>query len=93
MKCVLEFDKKKMGFGQSVYQNLVKNKMGFGQSVYQNLVKKDGFWTKCVLEFGKKMGFGRSVYQNLVKKGGCWTVQKKLVKKRLVLNEVRIKIW
>ena len=82
-----------MGFGQSVYQNLVKNKMGFGQSVYQNLVKKDGFWTKCVLEFGKKMGFGRSVYQNLVKKGGCWTVQKKLVKKRLVLNEVRIKIW
>ena len=78
MKCVLEFDKKKMGFGQSVYQNLVK---------------KDGFWTKCVLEFGKKMGFGRSVYQNLVKKGGCWTVQKKLVKKRLVLNEVCIKIW
>ena len=28
--------------------------MGFGGSVYQNLIKKDGFWTKCVLEFGKK---------------------------------------
>ena len=50
--------------------------MGFGQSVYQNLVKKDGFWTKCVLEFGKKrwvldsveeigkkkIGFERSAY-------------------------------
>ena len=43
--------------------------MGFGQSVYQNLVKKDGVWTRCILEFSKKkMGFGRSVYQNIVKK-------------------------
>ena len=39
MKCVLEFDNKKMGFERSVYQNLIK---------------KDGFWTKCVLEIGKK---------------------------------------
>ncbi len=43
MKCVLEFDNKKMDFERSVYQNLIK---------------KDGFWTKCVLEIGKKkMGF------------------------------------
>ena len=54
MKCVLEFGKKKMGFGPSVYQNLMK---------------KDEFWTKCVVEFGKKkMGFEQSVYYNLVKK-------------------------
>ena len=47
--------------------------MCFGQSVYQNAVKKDGFWMKCVLEFGKKkMGFGQTVYQNFVKKDGFW---------------------
>ena len=58
--------------------------MGFKGRVYQSLVKKDGFLTKCVLEFGKKkngfqtkcvlesnkkmMGFRQSVYCNIVKK-------------------------
>ena len=64
---VLEFRKKKVGFGRSVYQNLVKKIMGFEHSVYQNLVKKkDGFWTKCVLKFDKK---------------------------KMVLDEVCIRIW
>ena len=43
-----------MGFGQRMYQNLVRKKMGFGQSVYQNLVKKDGVRTQRELKFGKK---------------------------------------
>ena len=31
MKCVLEFGEKKMGFGRSVYQNLVKRRWGLDE--------------------------------------------------------------
>ena len=69
--------KKRYGFGQSVYHNLVKKngfwtkcvlelgkkKMGLKEVCIRMWWKKNGFWTKCVLEFdNKKMGFGRSVY-------------------------------
>ena len=47
-----------MGFGQSVYQNLVKKRWVLDEVCIRIWLKKDEVWTQCVLEISKKkMGF------------------------------------
>ena len=43
-----------MGFGRSVYQNLVKKDWVCTKCGLEFGKKKDGVWAKCVLEFGRK---------------------------------------
>ncbi len=58
------------------------------------MVKKDGFWSKCILEFGKKNGFWRKCVLEFGKKkmGFEQKVYYNLMKKERVLDKVRIRI-